>query len=838
MIYNYLNKNKMKKNLIRITINTLCSMLFISQSFAQAPSTLEWSWTSSSNLTVNGPSTNPVVVTFLKDALNADAGTIFTTNLPALTATVSFRNQQRSSTLTGTTTVLPGLTFGGRNTSSDGAPAGIQAVGSAQVYDAFSTGIPSQLPKNSMYMTSPSATPVAPTDAQGNGDGKGFDAENITGATGPGSADDTNGGVSIYSCVDALHKANEAKDGRFYYGDIVITFNRPVNNPVIHVGGLGGSYNYETAPSSGVRFVTYFTTEMELQNTGLTSVFMAGNPNLNLVGNNILNSALKPNAGSYDNGAETTPGFPDYGAASGSIKLVGTVQEVVYRLYVRGSTSSDFNFSRTKAESPYFNRDPLNGDFWYLSVSLQKPTQEISGTVFIDADGLVDNNVNKTGNTVNNTPTNVAGQLYVYLLNSAGRIVASTPVSSDGKYLFSNVPVLVSGNYSAQLVTILSGDTPLPGTYAVPGPIPPPSSLPDGWVNTGEFVSDVTTQGNDGLVNGKMVIPVLAPDDAKVQNNFGIERAPESVDQSRLIKVPTNGQIYTLSSLSTDSLGMPLPVLQGSDPEDQPVLGTLSTKTIKITSLPFSTGATATLLYGGAPVVLNQIIPNYDPNLLQIRFNSVTFAPGVFQGSTVFNYAYVDAAGVVDPTPASYTLFWQKPVVVSLKSFTATKSNCIATLNWETTSEINADKFEIEMSTLTNNIFNKVGSVPAKGNSTVPVNYQLLFPMESGTVYYFRLKIIDFNGTFNYSDIQIVSCIDKQEITIKPNPTIDIFRISNMEKGKNAVSILSSDSKLIQQFDFTTTSADISLAKYAKGVYIVKIQNENGSIEVKRVVKN
>ena len=836
MINNYINKQKMKKNLIRLTTLLLSSLLLISSSFAQPPATLEWVLESSS-LTTFGPSTNPIPVTFLKDATNANAGTTFTTYVPTLIANVSIRNQQRSSTLTGTSTVLPGLTFGGRNTNSQSGNPGIQAVGSSAVYDVFAAGIPSQLPKNSMYMSSPSATPAPPTDILGNGNppGRGFDTEFITAAMGP-NGDDANGGIGIYSCVDALHKANELKDGRFYFGDLVITFNRPVKNPVIHVGGLGGSYNYEV--STNVRKISYFTTELELQNTGMNSVFMAGNPNLNLVGNNILNGAAKPNAGSYDDGS-ATGGFLDYGAASGSIKLVGTIQEIVYRIYVRGSSASDFNFSKTKGEVPSFNRDPLNGDFWYLSVSLDKPSQEISGTVFIDPDGLTDNNINKAAG-VDNTPTNVAELLYALLLNPAGRVVESTPVSSDGRYLFSNVPLLAAGsNYTVQLVaSTIPGVNPIIGaSYASPQTAPPPS-LPMGWVNTGEFVSSTTTVGSDGLVNGRIVVPFLVSEDAKVLNNFGIEREPQSLDISKLIKIPTNGTILTLSGLSTDSLGAPMPALAGSDPEDQPSTLPLGGKTVKITTLPFSTGATATLLYAGTPVVLNQIIPNYDPNLLQLRFNTITFAPGIFQGSTTFNYAYVDAAGVVDPTPASYTVFWQKPVDFYLESFTATKSNCVATLNWKTSAEINSDKFEIEMSTLTNARFMKIGSVKAKGNSTSVTNYQLMFPMESGVVYQFRLKMIDIDGTFAYSDIKIVSCIDKQEIGIKPNPTVDIFNITNMEKGKNVVSILSADSKLMQVLNFTNTSAEISLVAYAKGVYIIKIQNENGSIEVRRIVKN
>lgn len=838
MFNEYLNKMKMKKNFKRMMMLTLSSILILNSSFAQG--TLEWT-SESSSTAITGPSTNPLVVTFLKDALNAPANTVFSTYTPTLTATISIRNQQRSSTLTGSAVVLPGITFGTRNTASTGLPAGVQAAGSYQVYDAFGSNIPALPPTNSMYMSSPTAAPVAPTDPTGFGLGKGFDAEAITGGTGTTGGFDSNYGVALYCSVDPLYKAGEAKDGRFYYGDIVVKFNRPVKNPVVHVGGLGGSYNYQPFGTSGDgnRKIAYFTTELELANTGLSSTFMAGNPLLNLVGDNILNSSSTPNAGSNDDPSSTTNSYPNYGAASGSVRVNGTVQELVYRVYVRGSASSDFNFSKSRLEINGGNatgsatRDPLNGDFWFLSISLDKPTQEISGTVFIDANGLVDNDVNKT-NGVDNPTTNVAGLLYAYLLNPAGRVVQGTPIGSDGTYLFSNVPLLATGNYSVQIGEI---DPAVNATYTNTFTAPAPS-LPTGWVNTGEFVSDVTTVGNDGLVNGKMVVPVLLSEQAKVQNNFGIQRTPESVDFTKQLKIPLNNQIYTLSPLSTDSFGVALPVLTGSDPEDQPAIGPLNTKTVRIKSLPSSTGVVATLLYAGAPVIPNQIIPNYNPDLLQIRFNTITFASGIYVGSTSFRYAYLDAAGAEDPSPATYTLFWQRTLPVILEDFTATKTNCIASLNWKTTAEINSDKFEIEMSTINNPRFVKVGTIAAKGNSTTVSNYQTMFPMESGVVYNFRLKMINVNGSFDYSEIRVVSCVERQEITIKPNPSIDIFKIANMEKGKNVVSVLSSDSKLIQQFEFLATNAEINLASYAKGIYIVKIENENGSIEVKRIVKN
>ena len=53
--------------------------------------------------------------------------------------------------------------------------------------------------------------------------------------------------------------------------------------------------------------------------------------------------------------------------------------------------------------------------------------QKTSGNIFIDKDGLKDNNINQSGG-INNTKTNIGGVLYANLLNTAGQVVASTIV--------------------------------------------------------------------------------------------------------------------------------------------------------------------------------------------------------------------------------------------------------------------------------------------------------------------------------------------------------------------------------------------------------------------------
>jgi hypothetical protein len=804
----------MRKNLINLkyTILLVSSVCIMKSTFAQSPSTLEL--TRSGGGITTGPSTTPIVGTFLNDALNADINTVYSPYAPSLTATVSYRNQLRSTTLTGTSTVVNGMLFGARLTDeiSLGGP---QVVGSTKLYNYFGSAIPAGSPTNAMFLSSPTYpsanSPIVNSGGSPNGLNRSFDSENNSLATGP-LGNDGNYGFALFNTVEPLYDANLPKDGRYEFGELVIKFNRPVVNPVIHLAGMGGSYSFQPIlPVNAPRQISYFSTELELQTSGLTSTLRAGNSFINLSGNNILNSSTTPNAGCYEDGS-TTNGFSNYGAAAGSIRINGTVTELVYKIFVRGAAASNFNFSKVQADITSANRDPFNGDLYYLSISLDKPTQQISGNIFIDRDGLTDNNINQSAG-VNNPKTNLGGSLFANLLNTLGQVVASIPVGNDGTYLFNNVPV---GTYSVQLTTNASS-----GTYASPVAAPA-TVLPAGWANTGEFVGN--TVGSDFIVNGKSSSIVVGSEDIKVEVNFGIERLPESISYINFIDKPLPNAFVTLNGA--------LPVLSGSDPEDQPVPGSLSTKSLRIDTLPNN----ATLYYAGSIVSQGQVITNYDPTLLQVKFTD----PGAgISGIVKFNYSYIDAAGLADPTPAFYTLQWPAggPLPIVLAEFTAVKNNCNGILNWKTSSELDSDKFEVEFTTTTNVRFEAVGTIVASGNSSTNKTYQFTYPMESGVGYYFRIKMYKKDGTFTYSQILPLSCIDnKSEIAIVPNPAVNTFHIERMAKGKNTVSIYSNDGKLIKTLSVINKQI-INISDLAAGGYVLRILNENGSASVERLVK-
>ncbi len=94
-------------------------------------------------------------------------------------------------------------------------------------------------------------------------------------------------------------------------------------------------------------------------------------------------------------------------------------------------------------------------------------------------------------------------------------------------------------------------------------------------------------------------------------------------------------------------------------------------------------------------------------------------------------------------------------------------------LNWITVTEINNDVFEIERSLDLSNGFEKIGEVDGSGTTSTTQEYEFIDNnIALSATYYYRLKQIDYNGDFDYSDVIAlnVNRIGKAYVTLLENP--------------------------------------------------------------------
>ncbi|MBX2974481.1 MAG: T9SS type A sorting domain-containing protein [Ignavibacteriaceae bacterium] len=92
------------------------------------------------------------------------------------------------------------------------------------------------------------------------------------------------------------------------------------------------------------------------------------------------------------------------------------------------------------------------------------------------------------------------------------------------------------------------------------------------------------------------------------------------------------------------------------------------------------------------------------------------------------------------------------PLPVELTSFTASVVESKVILNWQTATEVNNYGFEIERSTQPQSNWQYLGFIQGHGNSNSIINYSFIDDNLIDGKYSYRLKQIDNDGNFSYSE--------------------------------------------------------------------------------------
>ena len=165
----------------------------------------------------------------------------------------------------------------------------------------------------------------------------------------------------------------------------------------------------------------------------------------------------------------------------------------------------------------------------------------------------------------------------------------------------------------------------------------------------------------------------------------------------------------------------------------------------------------------GVPVKVKVTVLSHDHTNAEVFSDSISGAytrmifPGTYDLTfTAAGYDPVTVNGVVVSsgvkTPLDVTIYPVGWVPVELASFTSEAVSGGVKLLWSTATETNNFGFEVEMS-LNGGEFTKVSETRGAGTSTESRFYEVIIPLSQNGVYDFRLKQIDLDGSFNYSNV-------------------------------------------------------------------------------------
>lgn len=163
---------------------------------------------------------------------------------------------------------------------------------------------------------------------------------------------------------------------------------------------------------------------------------------------------------------------------------------------------------------------------------------------------------------------------------------------------------------------------------------------------------------------------------------------------------------------------------------------------------------------------------------------------------------------------------------IELAEFTGWNNGFANELHWKTYSEVNADKFEIEKS-IDGVAFNYIGEVSAQGYSSTMHEYAFYdYNILSGVQYY-RLRMVDFDGSYKLSNIISIDTDGSgvHAILIYPNPVQNNLHLEIISSADTKIILRIYDvlSKLvyenIQTIQPGKNSMDINSTSLTNGTY-------------------
>ncbi|MEM6964458.1 MAG: T9SS type A sorting domain-containing protein, partial [Bacteroidota bacterium] len=214
--------------------------------------------------------------------------------------------------------------------------------------------------------------------------------------------------------------------------------------------------------------------------------------------------------------------------------------------------------------------------------------------------------------------------------------------------------------------------------------------------------------------------------------------------------------------------------------------------------------------------------------------------PGV-EGSITNAYSEPPPFGIEYLTFGSTSASNKLPV--ELSKFVAIPQGGKVRLQWQTLTEVDFSHFVIERSK-DGYYFERLGFVESKGGNTV-TDYTYDDPSPLNNWNYYRLKIIDTDDTYEYSDIEIVKIDDMEQFQLYPNPVRDQIEIKGIDwdNGQLKLEVFDKNGKLVYSnftdfengyYEVTTEAIHVQ----QPGIYFIRLSTGTRSQYLKFVKVN
>ena len=161
---------------------------------------------------------------------------------------------------------------------------------------------------------------------------------------------------------------------------------------------------------------------------------------------------------------------------------------------------------------------------------------------------------------------------------------------------------------------------------------------------------------------------------------------------------------------------------------------------------------------------------------------------------------------------------------VHLLSFTAQKVGTHSLLNWSYDKAVNFSHFELERSSngvSFSNLNNKQYKIADNTVGAAQFNETDMQPINGDN--YYRLKMVDLDGKFSYSEARKLNFVVAGVINVFPNPATDRIKVTGASNG-SSIMLFDPEGKLLKTIKASGNLIDeMSLSGYSGGQYIIKV---------------
>ncbi|MCB0641472.1 MAG: T9SS type A sorting domain-containing protein, partial [Phaeodactylibacter sp.] len=231
---------------------------------------------------------------------------------------------------------------------------------------------------------------------------------------------------------------------------------------------------------------------------------------------------------------------------------------------------------------------------------------------------------------------------------------------------------------------------------------------------------------------------------------------------------------------------------------------------------------------------------------------TISYPPATNDRIVIISATAISGVFSSDNLPVDWSIDYSQPgevalvysgltVPVELFDFSAEIEETQVRLIWQTATELNNSHFEVEWSV--NGIaFEKIGAVQGHGTTAEVQRYELLHEQPANGVNYYRLRQVDFDGQFEYSDIRSVEFESLgRQIKIFPNPASTLSHIQipgNFEFAIIRAFDASGRMLFSKELKGGQALQDIDVSDWHSGLYVLQIDVDGKTFIQKLEVSN